>query len=243
MLGLINFTHSDPLYAAYPNKENVARDTPKLLLKKLKSGEIGCGMISLMEYFENMDIFDLVESATIHSLRGTMSTLLISASNRISRKMNISITEHTKTTAVYLELILKKLGIDYSFKWSDERDADKLLEEAEYALVIGDEAIKVYNTRLKIIWDVGYQFSRMFSMSPVFSVTVKRKHSNCESEVAELDTAITESQKHIKECVAPAAEKLMVGEEIMRRYFETIKYNFTPGVQRTVNFLLKTGMR
>lgn len=240
MLGLINFTHSDPLFAAYPNAKNVIRDTPKFLLKKLRDGDIDCGMISLMEYFENRDIFDVVESATIHSLRGTMSTLLVSAGNGISRKMNISITEHTKTTAAYLELILKKLGIDYSFRWSQEREADELLKEAEYALVIGDEALKVYNTRLRIIWDIGYQFSRLFSMAPVFSVTVKRKDMECTVETDELNNAIEESVMHRIECTEPAAQKLSVDPEILKRYYETIRYDYTPGVKKTVDFLMRT---
>ena len=78
MLGIINFTHSDPLYQAYGDKSAVIRETPKKLLELLLNGKIDCAMISLLEYFRHMDSLELVESATISSRSGTMSTLLVS---------------------------------------------------------------------------------------------------------------------------------------------------------------------
>lgn len=243
MLGLIDFTHSEPLYAAYPRKENVVRDTPKNLLKRLLGGEIDCGMISLFEYFDHRDALEILESATIHSLRGTMSTLLVSRGRSIGKHMEISVTEHTRTTAAYLELILQKSGIEYDLKWSQEREAEKLLDEADYALVIGDEALKVYSTRLKILWDIGYQFSRLFSMSPVFSVTVARKNSSCTEEISDLDLAISHHGEYVEKSVDETSAKLGVERNIIRQYYNTIRYDFTPGVRKTLEFLQKAAIQ
>ena len=226
MIGLINFTHSDPLYSAFPEKDLVLRDTPKNLLASILKGEIGCGMISLFEYFENRDALELVESATIHSMKGTMSTLLVSRTGRLKKSMRIAITEHTRTTAVYLELILQKINIDYEFVWSSEREAEALLDEAEYALVIGDEALRVYGTTLRIIWDIGFQFSSIFSLMSVFSVTVKRKGTDCTKEAENLEIAIRDSPAHTESCVEVDSEKLGLPAEILRQYFRTIRYDF-----------------
>lgn len=239
MLGIINFTHSDHLYSAYKEKDLVSRETPKNIMRHILEGKLDGGMVSLFEYFENQDKVDLVESATIHSLRGTMSTLLVTRKNEITSPMKIAVTEHTRTTSVYLELVLRKMNIEYNFIWSRERDAQALLEEADYALVIGDEALKVYSTDLRIIWDLGYQFNALYSMMPVFSVTVKAKGKDCTREIQLLDQAVMESGKHIDNVVKEDCLKLELPEVILKRYFNTIRFPFNREVKKTVNFLSK----
>ena len=237
MLGIINFTHSDPLYQAIEDKSLVVRDTPKKLLEMLLGGKIECAMISLLEYYRHMDSLEIVESATIHSKNTTMSTLLVSKEPGIREPMLIAVTEHTKTTAFYLEMVLKKLGIDYELILSNNRDADSLLDEAEYALVIGDEALKVFRSHYSIIWDVGSQFSSIYSMIPVFSVTVKRKGVDCTEEIKQLDLAIQKYMGLADKCAAEDGEKLGLDPSILRQYFRTIKHDFNSEARRTVGFM------
>lgn len=237
MLGIINFTHSDHLFSAYREKELVLRETPKNIMKLILDGKLQCGMVSLFEYFENQNRLEIVESATIHSLRGTMSTLLVTRGREIVSPMKIAVTEHTRTTAVYLELVLQKMNIEYSFIWSSKREAEALLEEADYALVIGDEALRVYSTDLRIIWDLGYQFNSLYSMMPVFSVTVKAKGKECSREIEFLNQAIVDSKEHIDETVSIDSKKLGLPEDIIRRYLQTIRFEFNNEVKKTINFL------
>lgn len=237
MLGIINFTHSDHLYAAYGDKSLVKRDTPKNILKLILQGNLNCGMVSLFEFLENQDRLELVESATIHSLKGTMSTLLVTRKGSISSPMKIAVTEHTRTTAVYLELVLKKMKVDYTLVWSKEREAEALLKEADYALVIGDEALKVYSTNMRIIWDLGYQFSALYSMMPVFSVTAKAKGKECSREIELLDQAVKDSPEYIEQFAVEDSRNLGLPVETMRRYFHTIRLEFNNEVKKTVDFL------
>lgn len=237
MLGIINFTHSDHLYAAYSDKSLVLRETPKNILKQILQGKLDCGMVSLFEFLENQDRLELVESATIHSLRGTMSTLLVTRKGNISSPMKIAVTEHTRTTAVYLELVLRKMNIDYTLIWSSEREAEALLKEADYALVIGDEALKVYSTNIRIIWDLGYQFSSIYSMLPVFSVTVKAKGKDCSREIDLLDQAVENSPEYIEQTVEAGRRRLGLPADTLRRYYHTIRLDFSNEVRRTVDFL------
>ena len=213
------------------------RDTPKKLLDLLLKGEIDCAMISLLEYFRHSDALELVESATISSRNATMSTLLVSRKPGIREPMRIEVTEHTKTTAFYLELVLKKLGLDYELAWSGNRDADSLLDEAEYALVIGDEALMVFGSQHCIIWDIGSQFSSLYSMMPVFSVTVKRKGLDCSEEIQQLGLAISKSREFADACAEDASRKLGLDKSILMQYYRTIRYDFNSEVRRTVRFM------
>ena len=237
MLGIINFIHSDPLFQAIEDKSLAYRDTPKKLLEMLLNGKINCAMISLLEYFRHKDSLEIVESATIHSKNATMSTLLVSREPGIREPMKIAVTEHTKTTAFYLELVLKKLDIRYELLWSQKRDAASLLDEAEYALVIGDEALKVFSSHYNIIWDVGSQFSSTYSKMPVFSVTVKRKGVDCSEELRQLDTAILGYGQFAEGFAQEDGKKLGIDPSVLRQYFRTIKHDFNSEVRRTIGFM------
>ena len=237
MIGLINFTHSIPLYLAYPDKDSVRLETPKGILKFLENGEVGCGMISLLEYLRNRDRYILEPLAVIRSARQTMSTLLVSDGSAIRQGMRIAVTEHTRTTQLYMEYIMRRMGIQYEIISSGHTDADDLLDEAEYALVIGDEALKVFQSGHRIIWDIGYQFNLLTSMSPVFAVTVKRKDAECTHEAGNLKEALSGSRAKVPEAVSMAARKTGIRQDILEKYYRTIKYDYTEEAARTVGFV------
>ena len=237
MIGLINFAHSDPLYNAFPDKSLIVRDTPKNLISRILYGELKCGMVSLVEYIRNQDRLELVESATIRSSREVMSAILVSRKTRIEAPLRISVTEHTRTTEFYTEMILRKLKLPYELIHSREREASKLLDEAEYALVIGDEALRVYSSGFRIIWDIGFEFNARFSMVPVFSVTVKRKGVDCSMEIRNLNEAITNSGKFIDAAVIENKDRMNLPKSILDLYYNRMRYDFIPGVSRTIEFL------
>ncbi|MCL5783252.1 MAG: ABC transporter substrate-binding protein [Candidatus Thermoplasmatota archaeon] len=237
MIGLINFAHSDPLYGAFPDKSLVVRDTPKNLISRILDGELKCGMVSLVEYIRNRDKLELVESATIRSSREVISAILVSRKAGIEAPLRISVTEHTRTTEFYTEMILRKLKIPYELIHSREREASKLLDEAEYALVIGDEALRVYSTGFRIIWDIGFEFNARFSMVPVFSVTVRRKGVDCSTEIRNLNEAINNSGKFIEAAVKENMDRLNLPESILKLYYNRMRYDFIPDVARTIEFL------
>ena len=172
MIGMINFSHSDPLYLAVEDKSHVIRDTPANIFTMLENGKLDAGMISLVTYLENREKFKLLKTANIHSLRTTMSTILVSRGTDLYNGMQIAVTSHTRTTEFYLKCVLDGMKLDYELIHTDKTEASDLLELADSALVIGDEAMSVYATRLKVIMDIGFEFSRLYSLSPVYAVTV-----------------------------------------------------------------------
>ena len=55
------------------------------------------------------------------------------------------------------------MGISYQIKESDYFDADNLLKTADYALIIGDNAIEAYSGNLNILMDIGLEFAKQYS--------------------------------------------------------------------------------
>ncbi|KJE48973.1 MULTISPECIES: MqnA/MqnD/SBP family protein [Acidiplasma] len=229
MYGIINLIHSDPLFYALNNKIEIKRDTAFNILGMIEKDELDAGMVSLVQFL-NSDL-KLIETANIHTLSNTMSTLLISRNKHIENNIEIAVTSLTATTSFYLSLILNKMGIKYELIKSKYTDAQNLLNNNDYALVIGDDALLAYKSNYNIIFDIGYEFSRLFNLMPVYAVTASKRDFDHKI----IDNAIAESKNYVEKSIIKNQTK--VKKEILKFYYNTIKYDYNFEVNETVNFL------
>lgn len=235
MISLINFIHSDPLYLALKKKRGFSRSTPRKNYKLLMDGKVDAAMISLIPFLKAHKDLELAEAATIYSESVSLSTILISKGQSARKEMRIAITEHTDTTSLYLEMILKTLGISYKLSESEYRDAESLLSEEDYALVIGDEALQTYNSGNRLIFDIGDMFNRLFSLCPVFSVTARRSESPPTDGITILTQAAYDSLHFIEASVKKNSENYP--EDLLRKYYNLIKYDYNSRVNSSIKFV------
>lgn len=236
MIGIINFTHSDPLYSAIRKKEVIVRETPSRILRKVLDNELEGGMVSLVSLIENG--LELCRGANIHSISTTMSTILVSSGKELKKDMEVAVTSHTRTTEFYTEMVLKGLGINYRMIHTDKTYADDLLESADYALVIGDEALKVYGGKQRILLDVGYEFSRVYHLQPLYA-TLGYKGETVPDDMAAVNDAVFPSGKEVDDAVSSVSERLGLSRVLMKRYYSLIKYDYPAHLDRTVDFVRK----
>ncbi|WP_075057250.1 hypothetical protein [Thermogymnomonas acidicola] len=176
------------------------RYEPGRILERLLDGQARTGMVSLLAYMENRDALRLSRSASIHTAHTTMSTLLLGRGQGGLRKsIEVAVTRYTRTTEFYLSLILRRLNVDFRLYRSDGTEAADLLGEREYALVIGDEALRAYSQGYSIVMDIGSEFSRLYNLAPLYAVTV----SSDEAEEEILRQGVRDSDMHRLECVPP----------------------------------------
>ncbi|WP_297217367.1 menaquinone biosynthetic enzyme MqnA/MqnD family protein [Thermoplasma sp.] len=237
MISIIDFAHSDPLYLGFENKAIVVRNNPFKNLDLVLSGDVQIGMVSLVSYLENAESLRLLKTANIHSLNKTISTVLISRANRLKKEITVAITSNTRTTELYLDLVLSRLGIDHKFVHSDRKEADDLLSLAEYALLNGDEALAVYRTRINILMDVGSAFARIFHISPVYAVSVSRIEED--PDTSALDSAVVRSTEFKRECARSLADRLKIPGTVAEDYYRTILYDYDMHVSETIEFVKK----
>lgn len=220
------------------DRRSYVREHPRDLLNHVLDGTVDCAMVSLVSYLENRESLSIMETANIHSLRGTLSTLLVSRGEGIARDMDIAITAHTRTTSYYLDLILSAMHIQHSDHATHSTEASDLLSDARYALVIGDEALKVFNGGYRVLMDIGYEFSRIFSMPPVYAVTVCRKdHEYPAGDFSILQDGVRASTKFKGEAAERVSGSLHVPVSILASYYNCISYSFNPMVGNTVDFV------
>lgn len=237
MIGLINFSHTEPLSMAIDRRSYV-REHPRDLLNHVLDGTVDCAMVSLVSYLENRESLSMMKTANIHSRRGTLSTLLISRGKGIARDMDIAITAHTRTTSYYLDLILSAMHIPHTDHITHSTEASDLLSGSTYALVIGDEALKVFNGGYRVLMDIGYEFSRIFSMPPVYAVTVYRKdHEYPAADFSTLQDGVHASMKFKGEAAERISGSLHVSRSVVASYYNCISYDFNQMVGNTVDFV------
>ncbi len=234
MISLINFSHSDPLADAFGQDVNVTRENPFRNISMVLDGTVDVAMVSLVSYIENRHSLYLMKTANIHSRRQTLSTLLVSRIRYIKDPMEISVTANTRTTEFYLVRILDALGLKYKITHSSKIEAFDLLEESDYALVNGDEALKVYGTDLHIIMDVGLQFSSLYGLYPVYAVSVSRNDAG----TRELDRAVKMSSNFRAADAEKLSKRLGIGINIAKKYYDSIEYSFSPQVGKTIEYVL-----
>lgn len=235
MIGIIDFSHSDPLYSAIDRKDVIVRESPSRILNMVRDGQLEGGMVSLVSLLENN--LSMCRGANIHSISTTMSTILVSNGSPISRDMEIAVTSHTRTTEFYTEMVLKGLGINYRLVHTDKTYAEELLNIADYALVIGDEALKVYGTSSRVLFDVGFEFSRLYHLQPVYAALAYRHGEEEPVDFSSVNKAVNPSREIVEKCSQDASERLGLRESLLKRYYSLIKYDYHGHLDKTVEFV------
>lgn len=236
MIGIINFTHSDPLYSAIGKKDIIVRESPAGILRMVLDNKLEGGMVSLVSLIENG--LNLCRGANIHSISTTMSTILVSSGKKLEKDIEIAVTSHTRTTEFYTEMVLKGLGINYRMIHTDKTHAEDLLDIADYALVIGDEALKVYGGNKRILFDIGYEFSRLYHLQPLYAA-LAYKGGKVPEDMSVVNDAVYPSREDTETSVQSASERLGLSQVIMKRYYSVIKYDYPGHLDRTVDFVRK----
>ena len=227
----LKMSHSDPLVLSY-GRDDYLRSSPEKCLKSVLSGESLKAMVSLVSYIENVDRLKMIDGPLISFRNQSVSTLLISKDRYLSNDLEIAISGDTRTTEFYMERVLEAMGVRFNVKRSTGIEASDLLDESPYALVIGDEALKVYRSRYRILLDIGYEFSRIFQMIPVYAVSTALSDSTVNSE----DFFMKTDQFRSK-CTDNLSNRIGISRMIVSRYYTNLSYLPSKSTKSTIDFV------
>ena len=227
----LKMSHSDPLVLSY-GRDDYLRSSPEKCLKSVLSGESLKAMVSLVSYIENMDRLKMIDGPLISFRNQSVSTLLISRDLYLSNDIEIAVSGDTRTTEFYMERVLEAMGVRFNVKRSTGIEASDLLDESPYALVIGDEALKVYRSRYRILLDIGYEFSRIFQMIPVYAVSTALPDSSVNSE----DFFMKTDQFRSK-CTDNLSNRIGISRMIVSRYYTNLSYLPSKSTKATIDFV------
>ncbi len=234
-LRLINLIHSDPLEHFAEGKFEISRSNTRANLKDVLNGDVDFSMISLIDYFNNSEALNLVDGPTISGRGKSNSNLLVSKGGDPFPGMRIAVTSETESTAFYLKLVMEKLFPGSELIRSKMSSASELLKEEDFALVIGNRALDIYQTDIKIIFDITHMISKLFNMHSIYAVTVSLKDTEYNETLSTLKNI--PKWTIIKDIGRISGEHQM-GRGILLEYYQSLTYDLNSLMRKEIKIFM-----
>jgi chorismate dehydratase len=239
-IGRISFIHNDPAF--YYLEKNPAEGIrlvsapPRELLSMIVSEKVDFAPISSVTIPQHSDL-TIVPVLSVHSEGKALSAILMGRKGE-RRELRpgdrIAVTRHTETSMRMLEVLLRKRNIGAEFVNSNDASSDLLLEQAPFALVIGNEALAAAATNDdRIIFDLGEEWWNATGKSAVFAVSVMRrsflaeKGGDADRIIELIKKSLKYGYENLEKVVSQAARKSDLPTSLLRDYFARLRLDYT----------------
>ncbi len=146
---------------------------PRRLGERAALGEISAGLMPLVDYFRQQEMFERIGSFGI-AVRGRAESVLLFSRKPIRQLEGgiIAVTEETSTSAILLRLVLEQ-----RYRLTPSEYVRGHHSDADALLLIGDEALRVRqtNSRYPFETDLSFEWWLWQHLPTVFAVWVIRK--------------------------------------------------------------------
>lgn len=205
-VGIVNFLNSKPLAWGFLKGHHAdlfapSYHPPALVARLLGQGNLDIGLIPSIEVqrIPNLKILPDLCVAARHEVR---SVLLISR-GPLSDIKRVALDQNSRTSVALLRILLReKYGVDPEYI-HERPDPERMLSEADAALVIGDPALKVDREKYRIT-DLAAEWNELTGLPFVFAVWAVRPEveipdlpfyfkSSLRYGLSSLDTLVRES--------------------------------------------------
>ncbi|MUT65480.1 ABC transporter substrate-binding protein [Paenibacillus sp. NEAU-GSW1] len=252
-VGRIDYANAWPLFhhLSLPNNgpsiEIVSR-VPAVLNRMLQEGEIGVSAISSFAYGLHYDDYLLLPQLSVGS-EGDVNSILLFLKEPIDKVKpeRIAVTTASATSVNLLKIIMSNYyGIHPQYE-SAEPDLDRMLEQADGALLIGDPAIHASwreNTGLHVI-DLGGLWNRWTGLAMTYAVVAVRKEAAEAAPQAlrllydAMLASKEQSTSDLQPLIRKACDVLGGDEAYWRNYFTSLQFDFGPKQQEGLALYFK----
>ncbi|GIQ67553.1 ABC transporter substrate-binding protein [Xylanibacillus composti] len=241
-IGRIDFTNVWPVFHYFPegrwgDQVQIERQVPSGLNRAMAEGRIDLGAISSYSYAEHADEYLLLPNLSVCALGRVNSIFLFHRGPLEELREGLVATASTSASSVNLFRIIMRRFLNGSPREvSMQPDLNKMMEEADAALLIGDDAIKAswMNERdgLYRMTDLGELWKQFTGQWMVFAVWALRKEAAAANPelVEDIYGALIESKRKSVNDIGPLVDKAVhsIGgtEAFWHAYFHGLQYGF-----------------
>lgn len=241
-LGHIQFINCMPLYYGMVKREalldiDLVKANPAELARELLAGNLDIAPIPAIEYARHAEEFLLMPDIAISSAGEVQSILLIS--KRPAEELSgatVALADTSRTSQVLTQILLaKRWGVTPSFAEMPP-DLPAMLRDADAALLIGDEALRVYwdPPAGLHLYDLGAEWTAWIGLPMVYAVWAVRRdfareHPAAVGIVADaLGGSLSWCRGHLDEISEHAAVWEHFDAAKFRSYFDALHFRFGP---------------
>lgn len=223
--GCHNFLNIRPLIdpiirGEIAHRFNVIMDMPSRLSDMMRGGDIDVGWIPSIEYGKIRDCL-IIPGISISSYMSIKSVVLISRV-RFEKLRKIALDINSRTSVVMIKILLKRYGIKPDLI-SMPPDFQKMMEVADAALIIGDNALKAEKEGF-IVYDLGEEWYKFIGLPFVHALLLVRPTFSLGDQVEVLLRAREIGLSHLDRIIDEESKKLGLHVELCRDYFEKRVY-------------------
>jgi chorismate dehydratase len=231
------FHHFDPGSLRYPAEQ--VSEMPASLNRKLREGDIDVAAISSFAYGASSDAYYLLPNLSVSAL-GRVQSILLFLKSPLEKVIHgkIALTTTSATSVNLLKIIMKKFyGGDPVYEDS-EPSLERMLDQADAALLIGDHAIRAsWMNRGYRVLDLGEIWNVWTGHWMTFALwAVRREAADTRPEaVASIYDGLMESKRRVSRDIEPIVSKALrqIGgtAAYWRGYFHNLFHDFGPEQQ------------
>lgn len=219
-VGIVDYLNSWPLAWGFLSGRltegfEPSYHSPAQVAERLASSELDVGLVPSIEV-QRIPGLRVVPGLCIAATHEVRSVLLVS-SKPFEEVRTVALDENSRTSAALVDIVLAdRYGVSPEATIHPP-EVEKMLEEADAALVIGDPALQVDRDRYRIL-DLAAEWRRLTGRPFVFAVWAVREGVAAEGLGAALNESLSIGFEQMDAIIDRAIEDLGLARDVVQRY-------------------------
>ena len=176
LFGIHDFINSQPLLEPLMKQEvglDIITGSPAQLADRLSSGELDAAMIPAIEYLKQADRFRLLPNISIAS-RNKVGTVLLISKLPLDAIRSLVLDDRSRTSVALLQVLYSKVFPTGLRLENQAPEPEKMLENHDAALIIGDQALG-FAKEGTLIYDLSEEWFNLTGKTFVHAVIAVRE--------------------------------------------------------------------
>jgi chorismate dehydratase len=174
-VGIVNFLNSKPLAWGFLKGHHAdlfapTYHPPAMVARLLGQGALDIGLIPSVEV-QRIPGLKILPDLCVASTREVKSVILVSR-GPLEQVKRVALDQNSRTSVALLRILLQERGIHPEYL-HERPDPERMLSEADAALLIGDPALKVERDKYQVI-DLAAEWHALTGLPFVFAVWAVR---------------------------------------------------------------------
>ncbi|HET9227443.1 MAG TPA: menaquinone biosynthesis protein [Thermoanaerobaculia bacterium] len=174
-VGIVNFLNSKPLAWGFLKGHHAdlfapSYHPPAMVARLLGQGALDIGLIPSVEV-QRIPGLKVLPDLCVASTHEVKSVILVSR-GPLEQVRRVALDQNSRTSVALLRILLQERGVHPEYL-HERPDPERMLSEADAALLIGDPALKVERDKYEVI-DLAAEWNKLTGLPFVFAVWAVR---------------------------------------------------------------------
>jgi chorismate dehydratase len=234
------------LYGSNRGKyELILDNAPARSAELLSQGRVDAALIPIIEYQRNPDLL-LIPDVCVGAIHKVESVCLITDGRSLEEVSSVALDISSKTSVSLAKILFAEFIGNKPVYQDSKPDADLMLKSADCALLIGDPALMVDESKFRK-FDLATEWNRRTGLGFIFAMWTCPNARRENASAMDFAGALDEGLGHIEDIISNYEKEIPIGREEFRAYLsETIIYKPTEtmmkGLRLYIELALKHGL-